>query len=183
MGKVCRKVYSALRTCIRLNKDTCIIYANQLRTKLGLVFGNPETVPGGNALKYATAVRVDLRKDNDGIELEDELVVGEESKYTIVKNKTAPPRRKGSIKFFIDDSSIGYKTGELANELALIKYGEKMGKLTRSGKWYAGEWLGKKKVDGQAKMLRFMFEQEKDFKNKLIVDIENMIRRKVAFRF
>jgi len=136
MGLQARLMSQALRklTATVARSNTLIIFINQIRMKIGVMFGNPETTTGGNALKFYASVRIDIRrigaiKDKDDI-------IGSQTRVKIVKNKVAPP-------FKVVDFDIMYgegisKTGEL------IDLGVKSGIIEKAGAWfsYKGEKIG-----------------------------------------
>ena len=136
MGLQARLMSQALRklTSTVSRSNTLIIFINQIRMKIGVMFGNPETTPGGNALKFYASVRIDIRRIGSIKDKED--VIGSQTRVKIVKNKVAPP-------FKIVDFDIMYgegisKTGEL------IDLGVKAGIVEKAGAWfsYKGEKLG-----------------------------------------
>ena len=136
MGLQARLMSQALRklTSTVSRSNTLIIFINQIRMKIGVMFGNPETTTGGNALKFYASVRIDIRRI--GSIKDKEAVIGSQTRVKIVKNKVAPP-------FKIVDFDIMYgegisKTGEL------IDLGVKAGIVEKAGAWfsYKGEKLG-----------------------------------------
>ena len=136
MGLQARLMSQALRklTSTVSRSNTLIIFINQIRMKIGVMFGNPETTTGGNALKFYASVRIDIRRIGSIKDKED--VIGSQTRVKIVKNKVAPP-------FKIVDFDIMYgegisKTGEL------IDLGIKAGLVEKAGAWfsYKGEKLG-----------------------------------------
>lgn len=131
MGLQARLMSQALRKLTAtISKSNCImIFINQIRMKIGVFFGNPETTTGGNALKFYASVRIDIRKV--ATIKEKEQVLGNQVRVKVVKNKVAPP-------FKIVDFDIIYgegisKTGEL------IDIGVKIGVVEKSGSWYSFE--------------------------------------------
>ncbi len=128
---------------------TCLFFVNQLRQKIGVIYGNPETTPGGNALKFYCSVRLDIRRKKP-IKRGEEII-GNEVKVKVVKNKLAPPFREAEFE-------ILYGTG--INKLGeLVDVGEKLGLMEKSGTWYsyAGEQLGQ----GRDKVLAHLDERPK----------------------
>ncbi|MEZ5492173.1 MAG: recombinase RecA [Gammaproteobacteria bacterium] len=144
MGLQARLMSQALRkmTANIKNSNTLVIFINQIRMKIGVMFGSPETTTGGNALKFYSSVRLDIRRIGsikDGDE-----VVGNETRVKVVKNKVAPPFRQ--TEFQIMYGTGIYRLGEV------IDLGVKIGLLDKSGAWYSynGEKIGQgKKNVGQ----------------------------------
>src|SRR4249920_1380813 len=136
MGLQARLMSQALRklTGIVSKSKTCLIFINQIREKIGVMFGNPETTTGGRALKFYSSVRIDIRRIaaiKDG-----ETVTGNRTKIKIVKNKMAPPFREAEF-------DIIYGEG-ISKEGDLIDLGTERGILEKSGAWfsYKGERMG-----------------------------------------
>ena len=136
MGLHARLMSQALRklTSSVARSNTLIIFINQIRMKIGVMFGNPETTTGGNALKFYASVRLDIRRIGQ-IKDKDE-VVGNQTRVKVVKNKVAPPFKV--IEFDIMYGEGVSKTGEL------IDLGVKAGILEKSGSWisYDGDRIG-----------------------------------------
>ncbi|MDE6790930.1 MAG: recombinase RecA [Clostridia bacterium] len=142
VGLLARLMSQALRklTAITNRSKTCVIFINQLREKVGVMFGNPETTPGGKALKYFATVRLDIRKadalKNDG------EIIGNRAKGKVVKNKVAPP-------FKVAEFDIIYGEG-VSQEGCLIDLGLEYGILTKSGAWF--NYNDEKVANGREKM-------------------------------
>lgn len=165
MGVQARLMSQALRKlAAAINKSkTCVIFTNQLRQKIGVMFGNPETTTGGNALKFYASIRLDVRrveaiKDGNN-------VIGNRTRVKVVKNKVAPPFREASFDILYNEgiSKIGDLI-DLAIEQEVIQ---------KSGSWFAykDERIGQ----GRDAVKKFLQENEK-----LQQEIELLIRRKLG---
>src|SRR5215204_6691829 len=160
MGLQARLMSQALRklTGVVSKSKTCLIFINQLREKIGVVFGNPETTTGGRALKFYASVRMDIRriasiKDGDAI-------VGGRTRVKVVKNKVAPPFREAEFDVMYGEGIS--RTGDL------IDLGVEKKIVEKSGAWFAynGERLGQ----GRENVKQFLREH---------VDIRNTIDERV----
>jgi recombination protein RecA len=139
MGLQARLMSQALRklTANIKRSNTLVIFINQIRMKIGVMFGNPETTTGGNALKFYASVRLDIRRIG-AIKKGDE-VIGSETRVKVVKNKVAPPFRQAEF-------DILYGTG-ISREGEIIELGVAHKLIDKSGAWYA---YGKERI-GQGK--------------------------------
>jgi recombination protein RecA len=137
MSKALRKLTASI------SKSKCmVIFINQIRMKIGIMFGNPETTTGGNALKFYASVRLDIRRIGQIKEREE--VVGNQTRVKVVKNKVAPPFKQ--VEFDIMYGEGISKTGEL------VDLGVKAGMVEKSGAWFSfgGERIGQGRENTKA---------------------------------
>lgn len=156
MSQALRKLAGAIS-----KSKTTVVFINQLRMKIGVMFGNPETTPGGLALKFYSSVRLDIRRI--ATLKQGEEVIGNRTRVKVVKNKVAAP-------FKTAEFDILYKEG-ISKEGEILDLGEKMGVVTKSGSWY----LYNRKQLGQGReQARLKLNEDK----KLAHEIEKEIRKK-----
>jgi recombination protein RecA len=164
MGLQARLMSQALRklTGIVSKSRTCLIFINQIREKIGVMFGNPETTTGGRALKFYASMRVDIRRIQ-AIK-EGDKVVGSRTRAKVVKNKVAAPFREAEF-------DIVYGEG-ISREGDLIDLGVDKGLVEKSGTWlsFGGERMGQGRENA-----RVFLKENKDIRDKL----ENMLRKKL----
>ena len=165
VGLQARLMSQALRKLTaNLNKsDTICIFINQLREKIGVMFGSPETTPGGRALKFYSSVRLDIRRIEaikDGVE-----VVGNRTRVKVVKNKCSPPFKQAEF-------DIMYGKG-ISREGSLLDLGVEFGLVKKSGAWYTyeGEQLGQ----GRENAKEFLRETPE-----IMVELSERIRQHVG---
>ena len=165
MGLQARLMSQALRklTANIKRSNTLVIFINQIRMKIGVMFGNPETTTGGNALKFYASVRIDIRRI--GSIKKGEEVIGNETRAKVVKNKVAPPFRQAEF-------DILYGEG-ISLEGELIELGVLYKMIEKSGAWYS---YGKDRI-GQGKDNTREFLKEHP---EMAKEIENKIRAHVA---
>ena len=161
VGLQARLMSQALRKLTgNIKRSNCmVIFINQIRMKIGVMFGNPETTTGGNALKFYSSVRLDIRRI--GAVKNGDEVVGNETRVKIVKNKVAPPFRQTEFQIMYGQGI--YHMGEV------IDLGVKQGLIDKAGAWYSynGDRIGQ----GKANAARYL-EENKDIAD----DIESKIR-------
>lgn len=160
MGKQARLMSQALRklTAIAHKSNTVIIFINQIRMQIGVMFGNPETTPGGKALKFYSSVRIDIRKIAQIKKGED--VVGARTKVKIVKNKVAAP-------FKTTEFDIMYNEG-ISSEGELLALGEKFKLVSKSGSSYS---YGEEKLGRGYDASRTYLRENKKVAEKLTKEI------------
>jgi len=157
MSQGCRQL-----TGVASDNGCTIIFINQLREKIGVMFGNPETTTGGNALKFYASQRLDIRKS---LITEDKETIGFVQKIKVIKNKVAPPFKKANLNIFYDTGAD--KVGELV-EIA-VEYDI----IQKSGSWYA---YGESKLgQGLQKVVELMNDNPE-----LYEEIENKVRKILA---
>lgn len=160
MGLQARLMSQALRklTANIKRTNTMVIFINQIRMKIGVVFGNPETTTGGNALKFYASVRLDIRRT--GSIKNGEEVIGNETRVKVVKNKVAPPFKQA-------DFDILYGEG-ISRESEIIELGVLHKLIEKSGSWYSykGEKIGQGK-DNVRDFLKSHHELAKELEQKI----------------
>ena len=161
VGLQARLMSQALRklTAIVNKSKTCVVFINQLREKVGVMFGNPEVTPGGKALKFYASIRIDVRKtdilkDTDG-------AAGNRTRAKVVKNKLAPPFRQAEF-------DIMYGEG-VSQEGCIIDLGVQYDVIKKSGAWYS--YNDNKVANGRERMRRFLKDNPE-----LSKEIEEKIR-------
>jgi recombination protein RecA len=166
MGLQARLMSQALRklTATIGRTNCCCIFINQLREKIGVMFGNPETTTGGNALKFYASVRLDIRKSGSAIKDKDGNLTGNHVKVKVVKNKLAPPFRTAEFDLVF---GVGIsKSGEI------IDLGADLDVIQKSGAWYS--YKGTKIAQGREAAKQFVEDNPE-----LAAEMEAEIREKI----
>jgi len=154
MSQALRKITGAIN-----HSNTTVIFTNQLREKIGVMFGNPETTTGGRALKFYASIRLDIRRV-ESIK-EGDVVTGNHVRVKVVKNKVAPPFRVAEFDIMFNEGIS--KTG------GLIDVGTELEVIKKSGSWY--EYNGEKLGQGKEAVKQLLKEN-----HKLVTEIEKKIR-------
>ncbi|NMY51792.1 recombinase RecA [Pseudomonas sp. WS 5011] len=157
MSQALRKITGNIK-----NANCLVIFINQIRMKIGVMFGSPETTTGGNALKFYASVRLDIRRT--GAVKEGEEVVGSETRVKVVKNKVAPPFRQAEFQILYGKGI--YRNGEI------IDLGVQLGLLEKSGAWYS--YQGNKIGQGKANSAKYLEDNPEVART-----IEGLIREKL----
>jgi recombination protein RecA len=165
MGLQARLMSQALRklTATVSKSNTCVIFINQLRDKIGVMFGNPETTTGGKALKFYTSIRLDIRRIaaiKNGTD-----VVGNRTRVKVVKNKLAPPFKECEFDIMYGEGISKY--GDL------LDLASEMGIIQKSGTWYS---FGDERLGQGRENVKAFFNENPDFAEK----IELMVRKKLT---
>jgi recombination protein RecA len=164
MGLQARLMSQALRklTGIVAKSRTCLIFINQIREKIGVMFGNPETTTGGRALKFYASIRVDIRRVQSI--KEGDRVIGSRTRAKVVKNKVAAPFREAEF-------DIIYGEG-ISRESDLIDLGVMKGVLEKSGTWisYKGERLGQGRENA-----RVLLRENHELRNRIDLDLRKAL--------
>ena len=163
MGLQARLMSQALRklTANIKRSNTLVVFINQIRMKIGVMFGNPETTTGGNALKFYASVRLDIRRI--GAIKKGEEVIGNQTRVKVVKNKVAPPFRQCEF-------DIIYNEG-ISKEGELVDLGAECGVVEKTGAWFS---YGKERI-GQGKDNARQFLKDNP---KIAAEIEKRVREK-----
>ncbi len=167
VGMQARLMSKALRklTPVINKTNTCLIFINQLREKIGVMFGNPETTTGGKALKFYASVRIDVRKADA---LKDATgIIGNRTKAKIVKNKLAPP-------FKTAEFDVIYGKG-ISQAGCILDMGVELGLIEKSGSWFS---IGGEKIAQGREKARDYVESHPDTK----ADLEKAIREKLVLK-
>jgi len=153
MSQALRKITGSIQ-----RKNTLVIFINQIRMKIGVMFGSPETTTGGNALKFYSSVRLDIRRI--GAIKDGDEVIGKEARVKVGKNKMAPP-------FKVAEFQILYGKG-INRKAEIIEYAVQKGIVEKAGSWYS--YKGDKIGQGMSKVTEFLDENPN-----VLTDIEKVI--------
>lgn len=145
--------------------NTLVVFINQIRQKIGVLFGNNETTTGGNALKFYSSIRLDIRGTTQIKSNDSDDPIGKETKVKVIKNKVAPP-------FRVAEFDILYGTG-INREGEIIDIGVQTGVLEKSGSWYS--YNGNKIGQGKEKTRQWLMEN-----NDFATEIENEIKKAMS---
>ncbi len=161
MSQALRKLTGAIS-----NSKTCTIFVNQLRMKIGVMFGNPEVTPGGRALKFYASVRIDVRRKASLKKGEQQI--GNRTKVRVVKNKLAPPFRSAEFDLLFGEG--------ISREGSILDMGEELGVIEKSGTWYS---YGDTQLGQGKENARGFLKEKKNFS--LREEIEQKIRKELGF--
>jgi recombination protein RecA len=153
MSQALRKLTGAIA-----KTNTLVLFTNQIRMKIGVMFGNPETTSGGNALKFYSSVRLDIRRT--GAITQGEDVIGNQVRAKVVKNKVAPPFKKAEF-------DILYGEG-ISKEGDLIDLGVTAGVIQKSGAWYS---YGDERLGQGRENVRVFFKENADLYEKITGEV------------
>lgn len=156
MGLQARLMSQALRklTAITSKSKTCLVFINQIRDKIGVMFGSPETTTGGRALKFYSSIRIDIRRKSTN--KTDDVSVSNTTKVVVKKNKLAPPFREAEIEIIFGEG--------ISNETDIISLGVENGFVEKSGTWYS--YKGQRIGQG-ADSVRDLLRANPDIANKI----------------
>ena len=154
MSQALRKITGSIKQA-----NCLVIFINQIRMKIGVMFGNPETTTGGNALKFYSSVRLDIRRT--GAVKQSDEIIGNETRVKVVKNKVAPPFRQAEFQILYGKGI--YRMGEI------IDLGVQQKLIEKSGAWYA--YKGAKIGQGKANAALYLEENKK-----ITAEIEGQLR-------
>jgi recombination protein RecA len=157
MSQAMRKLTSSIKT-----SNCLVIFINQIRMKIGVMFGSPETTSGGNALKFYSSVRLDIRRI--GAVKDGDEVIGNETRVKVVKNKVSPPFKQAEFQIMYGKGI--YHMGEV------IDWGVKLGFVDKAGAWYS--YKGDKIGQGKANSAKFL-----EANPALSTEIESLIRKQL----
>ena len=160
MSQALRKLAGAIN-----RSRTSVIFINQLREKIGVMFGNPETTTGGRALKFYASVRLDMRRI--GPVKEREVVIGNHVRVKVVKNKVAPPFRQAEFDIMFDEG--------ISHESLLVDIAAEAGIIEKAGAWYA---YGKERIGQGRENAKLYLKDHPD----LAVEVEAKVKEHLGVK-
>ncbi len=149
MSQALRKLAGAVS-----KSKTCLIFTNQIRMKIGVLYGNPETTTGGNALKFYATIRLDIRRT--GQITDGDTVIGNQTRVKVVKNKVAPPFRQAEFEILFGEG--------ISFEGDLIELGVSSNIVTKTGSWYS---FGEERIGQGKDNARMFLRENKDIRRKI----------------
>jgi recombination protein RecA len=149
MSQALRKLAGAVS-----KSKTCMVFTNQIRMKIGVLYGNPETTSGGNALKFYATVRLDIRRI--GQITDGNTVTGNQTRVKVVKNKVAPPFRQAEFEILFGEG--------ISFEGDLIELGVASGIVTKTGSWYS---FGEERIGQGKDNARIFLKENRDVRTKM----------------
>ncbi len=149
MSQALRKLAGAVS-----KSKTCLIFTNQIRMKIGVLYGNPETTTGGNALKFYATIRLDIRRT--GQITDGDTVIGNQTRVKVVKNKVAPPFRQAEFEILFGEG--------ISFEGDLIELGVSSNIVTKTGSWYS---FGEERIGQGKDNARMFLRENKDIRKKI----------------
>ncbi|MFH1665240.1 MAG: recombinase RecA [Candidatus Omnitrophota bacterium] len=162
MSQALRKLTAAIS-----KSKTCVIFINQMRMKIGVMFGNPETTTGGNALKFYSSVRIDLRRIASL--KKGENVIGSRVKAKVVKNKMAPPFKQTEFDIMFDEG--------ISRSSSLLDLGEELGLVKKSGTWLS---FGEEKIGQGKENARVYLNENPSIMDKIQKEISRAVKGPVV---
>lgn len=156
MGLQARLMSQALRklTAVTSKSNTCLVFINQIRDKIGVMFGSPETTTGGRALKFYSSIRVDIRRIQTISE--GDIKTGNKTKVKVVKNKLAAPFKETEVEIVFGEG--------ISNEADLIELGVEKGLIEKAGSWYS---MGGQRIGQGEASVRTLLKENKEVAAKL----------------
>ena len=158
MSQALRKLAGAVS-----KSKTCLIFTNQIRMKIGVLYGNPETTTGGNALKFYATIRLDIRRI--GQITDGDTVIGNQTRVKVVKNKVAPPFRQAEFEILFGEG--------ISFEGDLVELGVSSNIVTKTGSWYS---FGEERIGQGKDNARMFLKENKDIRKKIEAERSRSLR-------
>lgn len=168
VNRIVRKLHAALNIPIgedKVGNNTTVIFINQIREKIGIVYGNPEVTPGGLAVKFGASLRIHLRKGKY-LKDNDDNIIGQEVRFKTVKNKTAAPGKNGTFNFYF----AGEMKGKIDRKAEIITYGIVLGLIKVDARTY---YIDEEKIGSKSKLNEYLDDK------KVLTKIEKEIKRRI----